>query len=176
MNKRGQVFLMAAILIAGIVVGLSAIDTKTETGSSNEAFYDLSEEVGFETKRVLDYGVFNPPAGLLRTFVKDEFLIKYKDYIVKEEVLFVYGDASNIYALHFMTGETIGEIGISAGGVSTAVDISIVTDEQAYVEYTGNVVTVKIREIDYPFILRDGQNFFFVIIKHEDEEKFVATG
>ena len=58
MNKRGQIFLMAAILITSVVIGLSTIDTEAEVMSPNEAFYDLSGEIGFETKRVLDYGVF----------------------------------------------------------------------------------------------------------------------
>ena len=36
-------------------------------------------------------------------------------------------------------------------------------------------VTVIINEIPYIFYLKPGQNFFFVIIKDENEESFVAA-
>ena len=173
MNKRGQVFLMAAILIAGIVVGISAIDTETETGSSNEAFYDLSEEVGFETKRVLDYGVFSVGNPLQEV---EGFFLKYQDYIAREQVVLVVGDSSNMKVYYF--SDNNGEVGISTGGGGSTFNIPI-TDFggwDAEVSADGALVNAIIDEITYEFSLRDGQNFFFVIIKHEDEEKFVATG
>jgi len=173
MNKRGQVFLMAAILIAGIVVGISAIDTKTETGSSNEAFYDLSEEVGFETKRVLDYGVFvfgNPLQEI------EGFFLEYQDYIAREQVVLVVGDSSNMKVYYFF--DDYGDVGITTGGGGSTFNIPITDfgEWDAVVSADGTSVNIEIDEITYEFNLRDGQNFFFVIIKHEDEEKFVATG
>ena len=173
MNKRGQVFLMAAIIIVGVIVGVSSISTDALVGDSNEAFYDLSEEVGFETKRVLDYGVLNQNNAFSEV---EGFFLEYQDYIAREQVVFVVGDSTNMKVYYF--SDNGGEVGISTGGDDSTFNI-LITDFggwDADVNAYGTSVEVVIDEISYEFILRDGQNFFFVIIKHEDEEKFVATG
>jgi hypothetical protein len=172
MNKRGQFFLMAAIIIVGIVTGLATAVNSTKVGSKNEAFYDLSEEIGFEVKRVIDFGVVKNINidGELRQFLSD-----YADYIEKEEVLFIYGDPDAINALRFSSG-AIGFVGITTGGPPTFVTIQEITMAEAEVSRTVTDVTVRINEIDYVFDLRPGENFYFVIIKTEDGERFVAKG
>ena len=177
MNKRGQVFLMAAIIIVGVILGVSTISTEAEIGNSGEAFYDLSEEVGFETKRVLDYGVFNSE-NLGDLLGGDEgFFSKYVDYLGREQVVLIVGDESDMEVYYF--DEVEGIVGINTGGgpLEGSVIIPFVESEDANVEgdADGTYVTVSISGIDYRFDLRDGENFFFVIIKHEDGEKFVTA-
>ena len=174
MNKRGQIFLMAAILITSVVIGLSTIDTEAEVMSPNEAFYDLSGEIGFETKRVLDYGVFqnsNPFAKI------DDFFNEYIDYIGREQVVLIVGNAGEMKVYHYVT-DNAGQVGINLGGVDVTNSITItdIEERDATIGKDGGIVKVTINEIDYEFTLRKGENFFFVIIKHEDDEKFVATG
>jgi hypothetical protein len=173
MNKRGQVFLMAAIIIVGVIVGVSSISTDAVVGDSNEAFYDLSEEVGFETKRVLDYGVLNQNNAFSEV---EGFFLEYQDYIAREQVVLVVGDSADMRVYYF-TG-TSGNIGINTGGadIGTGIQILDLEGNEANVSKTGDSVSVLISEINYEFNLRDGENFFFVIIKHEEGEKFVATG
>jgi hypothetical protein len=173
MNKRGQVFLMAAIIIVGVIVGVSSISTDALVGDSNEAFYDLSEEVGFETKRVLDYGVLNQNNAFSEV---EGFFLEYQDYIAREQVVFVVGDSANMKVYYFF--DNSGEVGISTGGGGSTFNI-LISDFggwEADVSADGTSVNVKIDEVTYTFDLRDGENFFFVIIKHEEGEKFVATG
>ena len=164
---------MAAIIIVGVIVGVSSISTDAVVGDSNEAFYDLSEEVGFETKKVLDYGVFDQNNAFLKV---EDFFEKYIDYIGKEQVVLVVGDSADMRVYYF-TGIP-GNIGINTGGanIGTGIQIYDLEENEAYVSKTGDSVSVLISGINYEFNLRDGQNFFFVIIKHEEGEKFVATG
>jgi hypothetical protein len=164
---------MAAIILVGVIVGVSSIDNSIKIGSSNEAFYDLSEEVGFETKKVLDYGVFSFGDPLQEV---EGFFEKYIDYIGKEQVVLVVGDSTNMRVYYFT--ETSGNIGINTGGtdIGTGIQILDLEGNEASVSKTGEMVSVLISEINYEFNLRDGENFFFVIIKHEEGEKFVATG
>ena len=79
--------------------------------------------------------------------------------------------------VHWFT-EVSGNIGISTGGdaVNFDVEITDLRGRGADVSKDGESVEVVINEITYEFNLRDGENFFFVIIKHEDGEKFVAKG
>jgi len=176
-NKRGQFFILAAMIIIGVVVSLATAVNSIEVGNDNEAFYDLAlREVGPETKRVLDYGVFNT---VDTNSLIEDFLTEYANYIAKEEVLFVYGDRGgvNFTGLSFIA-ESVGQVGIFTGGIPETVTIQGTTEDTAVVLYDNinEKITVEINGIFYEFNLRDGQNFFFVIIKEENDEKFVATG
>jgi len=163
---------MAAIIIVGVILGVSTISTEAEIGNSGEAFYDLSEEVGFETKRVLDYGVFKNDNPFLEV---EDFFNKYVDYLGREQVVLIVGDESDMEVYYF--NEVGGIVGINTGGgpLEGSVIIPFVESEGANVSGYGDSVTVSISGIDYRFDLRDGENFFFVIIKHEDGEKFVTA-
>ena len=176
LNKGGQFFLVAAIIIVGIVIVLASSVNSVRVGNDQEAFYDLSDEIGFETKQVLDYGVFEPSASsvdiLLPTYLND-----YAKYISQEEVLFVYGDVNNVTGLVF-TSIGVGSVGINTGGgmPTTIIIEDIVGGQEAEVIHDGNSVSVDINGIVYNFNLKQGQNFFFVIIKEEDGERFVSQG
>ncbi|MDP4039460.1 MAG: hypothetical protein Q8P57_02685 [Candidatus Pacearchaeota archaeon] len=173
MNKRGQVFLMAAVIIAGLVLGASRTVNYAHIGNNQEAFYDLSEEIDFEAGRVLDYGVINnlnPRTKLI------SFLDEYTEYIGKEEFVFVYGDINNLQAINYETIEYPNSILLITGsgeGISFPISKTLQTNTNAFSD--GEEVRVKVREITYTFNLKPGYNFYIVIIKGEGGEKFVAV-
>lgn len=171
MNKRGQFFIMAAIIVVVVISGLTGVATYINIGNEQRTFYDLSKEVGFETKKVLDWGVFNDKEidGLT-----ESFLFKYSDYIGQDEVIFIYGNGEGYKALRFEE-DRIGSIGLDTGMVKE-ININRRTEKKAKVILSENDVSVIINEISYDFNLREGQNFFFVIIKEVQNERFVATG
>ena len=167
-NKRGQVFLMAAIIIAGLIIGAGSAVNLARAGGSNEVFYDLADEIGFEAKRVIDYGILT---GDTSPFLED-FLDNYKDYILDEELLFIFGDTNGVNGIVY-TNQVLGSVGIKAGGVHKFT-IRQSTSQTAKVNQVDDLITVEIRGIDYEFKLERGQNFYFVIIKGDENERFVA--
>ena len=171
LNKRGQIFLIAAIVIISIVVGLVTVVNVVRVGSENKAFYDLADEVGFETKQVLDYGVYNAQD---TNALIEEFLIKYANYIAQERVLFIFGNQTNVTGL-FFNNTQVGGVGIGYGTIPGFITIRDITGEEAEVSIVDSTVIVLINEIPYIFDLKPGQNFFLVIIKDENEESFVAA-
>ena len=179
MNKRGQFYIIAAVIVVGIVVGLSSTVNSAFVGGEREQFYDLADEINYETKQVIDYGVFNPSIIYPFTLLigSNGFLEKYADYISKEQVLFLVGDSAGVNAYGF-TQQNVGDFGlISTDSVSpssiTIQEIGSVTVD-ANVLRNGEVVTATVEGIDYIFNLEEGENFFFVIIQTEEEERFVA--
>ena len=180
-NKRGQIFLVAAILIVSIVISLATAVNTVKVRQNNEAFYDLAKEVGFETKKVLDYGIFNTVTNI--NSLMDNYLENYTDYLAPEETLFIYGNKTKGVVAKYFNETDGGDVGIFTGTVPNTITIQYTTGQEALVnqideEPDGEFdrVTVEINGITYEFNLRQGQNFFFVIIKDEDDEKFVATG
>ena len=167
MGRKGQVFLMAAIIIAGLLFALTKTVNKGVSRDKPEAFYDLADEINFETKRVLDYGVIN---GQPSATLAGQLLGSYTEYIANEDIVFIYGDMTNVYAVYYDTTQTLG---IQLLG-NTFIPIQIVTQTPVDVKRDSGTATVRIRGNDYNFNLKPGQNFYFVIIKEEGNEQFVA--
>lgn len=175
MNKRGQFFFVAAIIIAGILIGLTTVVNQAVTSQEETGFYDLGEEIGFETKKVIDYGVYKDQDISVLT---EGFLEDYADYIASEEVIFLIGGRTGVKALYFNSSRQVGSVGISTGGSVSSVPIRASGGREANVTLLdgGRKAKVLINGIDYDFELREGQNFYFVMIKTEEGEKFVAKG
>ena len=171
MQKKGQFFLFAAIVAVAALLGLTATFNTILSTDSQQPFYDLSKEIGFETKTVLDYGVFD---------VKDtpeltrEFLSEYASYIAQDKVLFLVGNVQNVKAYYFTN--VAGEIGLSTGSIPNNFIIQGSTQATADVTQDGGIVHVSIENIVYDFNLNPGQNFYFIIIKDSKDERFVAKG
>lgn len=172
MNKRGQVFLMAALIIAGILISLVRISNKSITRDEPEAFFDLSDEISFETKRVLDYGVINSVSNINDSV--SALLSNYSENIGNQDVAFVYGNAvDGIYAYYYKQINIIGATIL--GGIAVPINIASGTQIEAQYSQVANTATIRIEGIDYTFNLKPGQNFYFVLAKDEDGEKFVTV-
>jgi len=163
---------MAALIIAGILISLVRISNESTVREEPEAFFDLSDEISFETKRVLDYGVINAEPNI--SGLASELLSNYSESIGNQDVAFVYGSAAGgVYAYYY---KQINVIGVTIlGGI--AVPITIASGNQIEAEYTisSNSVRIRIDGVDYTFELKPGQNFYFVLAKDEEGEKFVTV-
>ncbi len=172
MNKRGQVFLMAALIIAGILISVVRISNESTTLDEPEAFFDLSDEISFETKRVLDYGVINAEPNISE--LASQLLSNYSEAIGNQDVAFVYGNAvTGVYAYYYQSIQVVA-VTLFDGVV---VPITIQSGSQIEAEYSSvsNTATIRIDGVDYTFNLKPGQNFYFVLAKDEGGEKFVTV-
>ena len=171
-NKRGQFFLIAAIIIVGLIIGLATTVNSVRVGDENKAFFDQAEEVKYEGDRVFDYGVYKEEDTDL---LIQEFIETYANYIAPEEFLAIYGNENDLTGLRF-TNNDIGSVGINTGGIPTEITIQEIIGQiaEVTVDNEGKVI-VEIDGIKYEFKLRKGENFFVLIRKNLNNEKFVAT-
>ena len=87
---------MAAIVIIAVIIGLASVANSVKTSDNDEAFYDLSREISYETKAVLDYGVYTKAD--TPTLVEG-FLEEYANYISQDQVIFIFGNSQKLDAL-----------------------------------------------------------------------------
>jgi hypothetical protein len=199
-NKRGQLFLIAGFVAIAVIVSLTAVVNSAKVGRDNEAFYDLSNEIDFETKQILDFGVFkNRDAVGVRGLLQG-FLEKYADHISKDKVVFIYGDADGVHTLYFERA-TIGSIGLSFDdnpaspflpGSAANIPIEDMIGGDAEVSESVSPITggsrvsvILVLEGEshtYDFDLEEGQNFYFVLVSNEnpdspeDGDRLVSQG
>ncbi len=174
MNRGGQFFLMAAILIVGALLGLTVVVNyvNTNTNTEEEQFYDLGKEIGFEAKQVLDYGTYNEEntGSLIESLIAN-----YSSQIAEDRVVFIYGDGSEITAFYF-DERGVGNISINFGGPLVTLPYTAPQTETSQIQASDGIVTVSVNGTAYPFTLRQGQNFYFVLIREENDDRFVTTG
>jgi len=175
MEKRGQVFLIAAFIAISIIIGLVAITNTVNVSPERGQIYDLADEIEFETKRVIDYGVYRE--GDIEEDTEEvvrNFLINYSDYIAQDDIVFVYGDGEDLNALYFDSNANVGSVSICAGGGCTSQQIEGQDIQSIDVSSSNGVATVSFDDIDYHFDLREGENFYFVLSVNLENERFVA--
>lgn len=180
MNKRGQFFIVAAMIVVSVMAGLSGVVNYARASEGDEKVYDLSKEIDFETKRVVDWGVFNrEELNQLTT----GFLDKYSEYIGEDDAIFIFGDENELNALHF-TLEGVGSVGLDTNenGPPKKIEINRRTKEEAEISLSQGrrsgerKVSVIIDGSQYSFNLKDEQeNFFFIIKKVKGDEEYVVS-
>ena len=164
-NKRGQFYLMAALIIILLIIGFATISNYSKTKSYSKIY---NEEIGTEQME-----------GLLEGFIEE-----YSKIGSLDELYFVFGNAETIVFMGYqqLEEELSFEIGTNDGDSSV---LKIRKDEVGYTELTGDssgidIVSVLIsyenEQNEYPFKLKSGENFYFILSQVVKEEKYVEVG
>lgn len=173
--KNAQFYLIAAIIIVTVIIGLSTVTNYVLTKDQPLKFYDLSSEAGEEGARVVDYGIYNAAdiQGKIETFLSD-FLRYSEEKEEDTEFVFIYGNEVEATATAYTT-EGTGGVGITYGDQTFTL-----YGEERYVPETVTIqnlreeVGVNLLGRRYGFTLREGENFLFVISKKRGEETYVT--
>lgn len=148
-EKKGQFYLIAAILLIAILIGF----TSTINFSRNNPQPKLTEirdELRLEGEKVLDYEIYNSENTQFEDFARD-----YSRHIEDIEIYYVIGD-SVIEAYKY------------DGALKNTSGITVTNDS--------NTINLTIGSSEYSFDLRKGKNFYFVLSKDVKGERYVLKG
>ena len=164
-NKKGQFYIIAAIIIISVLIGIFVVGNYAKTKKDRGKIYDLGEELDVETGYVYDYGVYN---GTNISNLVERWANIYYNYTqnLAEDWVFIYGNEKNATVLYFTKNET-GRVCIL--GFNTCVIPEDTINRKGYV--SGKEIEIIFNELPYKFELKEGENFFFVIRGGE----YVAT-
>ena len=194
-QKKGQFFIIAAVIISLIIVSLMSVGNYVRINKEPKNFYDLSYEVKHESGQVIDYSVNQ---GEDTTENLKNFLIKIGEDIYDIDPLidinFIYGNESEIvfdysYAREGPGGEVGGStetssvISIFAGGIKVNKDVT--GAERAYREdmkvyrklielKEDDLVNVTIKGVEYTFTLRKDQQIITLLKKEIQNETYIS--
>ena len=172
-DKSGQFYIIAAIIIIALLVGVYALRNYIVTKKERTKVYNLGEELKIETGSVYDYGIYqgNNTDDLINLWAGD-----YSGYAkgqAVEDWILVYGNEKGMKGIAFTTKQagTIGTIGTS---MQMAVQIKVSSIESIEPNdiiggSSGNIAGVNItfQNFTHTFNLESGQNFFCVISSGE---------
>lgn len=146
-NKRGQFYLIAAIIVVAILIGFISLKNYSNKEEVLKVS-SLSEQLKIEGEKVLDYDKRNSPDKF------EDFAKSYSDYAGdKIDIYYILGTTSNMEVYSFVNG--------------------VKTDKTF--SQDGSDLSVEINGTTYDFELENGNNFHFIMIEKKGGEQDVIT-
>ena len=179
MNKKGQFYLVTAIIIVLVLAGISSIKTYAIIHPKPRAIQDIGFELREETSRIIDYGIYNADTNLeviLNKFTNEEFAPYFLQKTKETGIVFVYGNKTELNAVQYkeeITGTISATIGTGIANWNTVQDYANMTTITPNPIDTS--INVTILNKTFNFDLQDNQMFYFVIIQEKDGETYVET-
>lgn len=96
LNKRGQFFILSAVIIASIIVSLASVKNYVSTGDAPKKFYYYSQQLEDETGAVVDYALYNSDSNQneINLFLQQS-VTKTMDAYPEMEIFSCYSDPDN---------------------------------------------------------------------------------
>jgi len=188
-QKKGQFFLITAVVIVVVIVSIVTISNYTQK-RDNIKLYDLGKELGIESQHVLDYGTYSELNESEMKELMETFIQNYVNYIGEDKnIYFIYGNSLRINVIGYQDiVEEKVEIcfdvskyggGVSKGTVTEGECIPYITigEAQEFSKASGEIdeIVAIIGDTNYKFNLKQGENFYFIIWQEIAGEKYVVT-
>jgi hypothetical protein len=190
LQKRGQVLIIAAIIIAFGIIGLGTVYISTRTPTDEKKVYDLSNEIDFESAQIIDNGI---ATGTTDEEVENkikELAINYAKRNRDSDLAIYYGDINSVKVVIIESDEA-GKTKFNFGGGSIdakTLEKRVITEGEISGDDLGGTVEVSFdagnsanlagtdeEEYTYEFELKKGQNFFIVVKKETEDERTVGS-
>lgn len=175
-GKKGQFYILAAMVIVAMIAGFAAVSNFAQKRSSVQ-LYDVGDELNIESSKVLDYGVSSDDN---LSVIVDDFTSQYDEYAGEDrDIYFIVGNQNLVTLITYES--------VSSGEVKLVdlrpIGTQIFKDELIRADYdpecSGNgvcEVTIKIGDDLYDFELKPGENFYFIISQIVGDEQIVVQG
>lgn len=180
-NKRGQFYIVAAIIIVLAISGIASVKTYADTKPKPRTIESMSEELKKEGYSVVDYGIYTPgedPVTKLEDFIDN----KYGPYFLKKteqaNIFFIYGDRTNLYSIMYQEVNA-GTITATIGSGGTVWNIPMNYADRADINEANDIdpiteeITITILEQEFKFKIKDNEMFYFVMMQEKEGERYV---
>jgi asparagine N-glycosylation enzyme membrane subunit Stt3 len=178
MDKRGQFYIVAAMIIVIAVSSIASLTTYAAVKPEPRTLEDMNSELNEEGLRVVEYGIVNSVSNL-NSLLEEFTTNKYAPYFLQKtnnaNIVFLYGNKNRqINAVQYKTKST-GQISANIGSGSSAWNEVNSFSEKVDISVTGNKVTVNMNSQDYEFQIKDNEVFYFLMIQEKEGEVYVET-
>lgn len=165
MNKRGQFFLIAALVVIVTLTGLNTVYNHLYSSPEDNSAKNLAKEVNYELKQTIDSGFYNQLSEENITKNINSTLNIYSSLHPDTEFALFYGSQSDALSpnLGFRIYHSINE---SRREIKT-LRMNFISPNQ---------VNINLDEADnYLFNITQGQNLFIIVKTKNNQERIVST-
>ncbi|MEK6945839.1 MAG: hypothetical protein AABW63_03525 [Nanoarchaeota archaeon] len=162
LNKRGQFYLIAAIVIISLIIGFFLISNSSKK-KEQVRVYELSDQLKIEGQKVVDYSIANNDKKI------KEFTKNFSDYAGKDiDIVYITGNYTVGAVTTFINNLEVFRYNTTE--MQENVNYSIISNYQT----GGGNLTLPLNGIDYNFLVYPSENFYFVMTQTLNGEKYVA--
>jgi len=188
-NKRGQFFLLAAVIISAVIISLGTTTNKATVDEEPKDFYDLGDEMKRETGAILDYTIY-------KNITEETNLTKFVKILADEvkernpgaSFMFVYGNNESMLLKNYGP-ETIYMDGIEFKGeqktksricfnqLCQEINPKLVNfeDGETDLKIKNNNLLIEIEGNKYNFPLTKHKQVIFVMQKNVGGNKYITV-
>ena len=167
MDKKGQFFLIAALVVILIAVSLGVIYNAVKLSDEDSSVIDLSNEIGFESAQIVESSTFE---GRNESEISDRIL-NVTNYWAKsnpdKEITVIYGNRERIFIVNSSQLD-LGSLTVSTGEESgSGSETTITRVSRLIIENPGESFDVKVKKNAEPihFDLSGTEKNFFLVLK-----------
>ena len=187
--KRGQFFLLAAVVISVVVISLGITANQARAIREPTSFYDYSYEVKRETGAVIDYSLykgFDDDANL--TAFVDLLAADIRDRDPSVNFMFIYGNSDSAVLRNYgATSASVNGMEVPGGGEPILSYIYVggnkVPVVGEYGDYVGDEINlvgeeqvdIEIDGYEFEFPLSEYKQVIFVMQKDDGGDSYVAV-
>ena len=171
-GKKGQFYLVAAMIIIAVVIGIFSITNYTKQSDSDDEMKILERELNAEIQKNFEYIYQNSLSGPEIQILWTNFSEAYMNNIgSNKNVLFLFGASSQTFA----KGERLeGFVDLQINNGSGFYPLTNGVGEFGETfTLSGNEITIREENIDYVFNLEEGQHFYYLISKENKGERVI---
>lgn len=149
-NKRGQFYLITAVILAGLVLGLLSVYNQSSNTETYSKIPELSQQLNLESEAVLDYDLNNNQNKF------DNFASNFSEYSGKDvNIIYIVGKKDHMKAFNYSDG---------------------IKKNLPIFSSSGDNLKFEFRGITYSFpIINDGENFHYIISQDYNGGTFITT-
>ena len=197
-EKKAEFYVIMSLIIAAIIAGLTATVNYAVVQPQPVKFYDLSENIQSESTRIIDYSVLNKEDVNERV---ENFTKRFLEYAQERdpnlELVYVYGDATNVTVVNYAHGSGIiksstgTNVTVQGGGESVMSKIEFVAGQKTFsrdisqrmehfrkiktqMENPGDWIRIEIAGEIHDFNLAQEKNFMVVMETNTTTEVHVT--
>ena len=177
MQKRGQFYLIAALVIIGVLAGLTTMYNTTKTSQEDLTVFDISEYLHYEGLQVVSSGVFND-LGDAEIIDQIHTLINASaQQNPSHDFIGIYGNETSLTIMIFTRPEA-GGVSLILGEEPIVIAQTDLAQEiiQTIERPESGTIVIEIGEEQYFFEIDNEETFYLIVKKERGEETFVDQG
>ena len=156
-NRKGQFYLIAAIVITAIIVGFVSVTNYASAVPSSNLGY-LKDEISIESSKAISYGTYNSltPSGMQSLL--ENLSYNYINSSAAGDMYFIFGNTGGMVIVGYEKDNL--PVSVDGSGLSW---LPGQTYTQSFVP-SGNNVTIGVGGNEFTFpVYPNGQNFHFIL-------------
>lgn len=168
-NRRGQFYLIAAIVIITIAIGFIIISNSASSQQTPNIYF-LRDELKIESSKTIDYATNNQLSLTQTQNTLTDFSSQYINNSQNENFYFIFGNTTGMIFLSYQAYYS----NVTLNGADYTNNVS---SGKIYTKsfVPGSSVIIGINGNPYSFLINKGMNFDFVLTSNAGGQNYTAT-